>query len=243
MSILLDHVALLEEINEDTKKALLTHAIIQDMPNLVRDMLDKFSININSKYLENGSLILHKAATSGSLDCLKLLIALNYEVNMTNDEGETALHLAAGNGHSSCVETLIQGGAKPSPAPNWLIGDNQTPLMIAAYNNYHDVVKVLLPFSDINCLSEYGDSALHYAAGRGCKSTVRTLISSGAAVNQRNCYNATPLWIGVTKPDVLTVLLQSGAATNIPSTGIVNKVIHVFINQHLSPCVYMSLRF
>ena len=219
VSILLDHVALLEEINEDTKKALLTHAIIQDMPNLVRDILDKFSININSKYLENGSLILHKAATSGSVDCLKLLIALNCEVNMANDEGETALHLAAGNKHSSCVETLIQGGAKPSPAPNWLIGDNQTPLMIAAYNNYHDVVKVLLPFSDVNCISGYGDSALHYAAARGCTNTVRTLITSGAAVNQRNCYSATPLWIGVTKPDVLTVLLQSGAATDIPSTG------------------------
>ena len=87
-------MALLEQINEDTKKALLTHAIIQDMPNLVRDILDKFSININSKYLENGSLILHKAATSGSVDCLKLLIALNCEVNMANDEG--------GNGFTSC---------------------------------------------------------------------------------------------------------------------------------------------
>ena len=225
VSLLLDHVALLEEIDEDTKKALLVHAITHDRPSLVENMLDKFSIDINSKYLENGSSTLHKAATSGSLNCIKLLISLKCDVNVVNDAGETALHLAVGNGHSSCVEALIEGGAGASPAPNWLIGDNQTPLMIAAYNNYQDVVKILLPFSDVNCVSEYGDSALHYAAARGCRDTVRTLINSGAAVNQRNCCNATPLWNCVAKPDVLSVLLQAGAATDIPSTGIPTNVL------------------
>ena len=217
--MLLDHVAVMEEINEETKKALLTHAISQDRENLVRDLVTKFHIDINSRYLENGSTLLHKVATCGSLGCLKLLVELNCDVNNVNDEGETALYLASGNGSSSCVAALLQGGAKPCPAPNWLIGDNQTPLMIAAYNNYHDVVKVLLPYSNVNFASEYGDTALHYAAARGCKNTVVTLIEAGAAVNQRNCHNATPLWNGVIKHEVLKILLQSGAAADIPSTG------------------------
>ena len=214
----------MEEISEDTKKALLIHAITQDRENLVREMVQKFSIDVNSNYFENGSSLLHKAATCGSIECLKLLVDLDCDVNIVNDEGETALHLAAGCGNASCVGALLQGGAKPSPAPNWLIGDNQTPLMTAAYNNFHEVVEALLPYSDINCVSEYGDSALHYATARGCGDTVLALIRSGAAVNQRNCYNATPLWNGVTKYEVLNILLRSGAATAIASTGITTQI-------------------
>ncbi len=68
-------------------------------------------------------------------------------------------------------------------------------------------------------VSEYGDSALHYAAARGDASTVRALLSGGAEVNRRNCYSATPLWNSSTRHDTLTVLLGAGAATGVSSTG------------------------
>ena len=105
------------------------------------------------------------------------------------------------------------------PSSNWMIGDNQTPTMLAAYNNYPDVVDILIPLDDVNCCSEYGDTALHYAAYRGCVESVEALVAAGAAVNKRNCYGATPLWNGVCHIDVLKLLIKAGADVNVQSSG------------------------
>ncbi len=217
--MLLEHISVMEELTVETKKTLLTQAVTQDRENLVKSMSEKFAIDVNEGMLENGSSLVHKAASCGSVETLKLFVEMTCDLNTPNSEGETCLHLAAGNGNTECIPILIQGGARPVPAPNWLIGDNQTPLMIATYNNYYDTVKALLPHSDVTCVSEYGDSALHYASARGCHEIVSVLVQGGAAANQRNCYNATPLWNGVTNIRVLNIMLKAGALLDVPSTG------------------------
>lgn len=217
--VLLDYITVMEEMTVETKRTLLTQAVTQDKENLVKSMSEKFQIDVNGRILENGSSLVHKAASCGSVKTLGLFIEMECDLNTANSEGETCLHLAAGNGNTECIPILIQGGARPIPAPNWLIGDDQSPLMIATYNNFYETVKALLPHSDINCVSEYGDSALHYSAARGCHEIVAVLVQGGATINQKNCYNATPLWNGVTNITVLNILIRAGALLDIPSTG------------------------
>ncbi len=68
-------------------------------------------------------------------------------------------------------------------------------------------------------MSEYSDSALHYAAARGGVATVTALLRAGAAVNLRNVYDATPLWNCAVHVETLRAMLEAGAATDVPSTG------------------------
>ena len=62
------------------------------------------------------------------------------DVHQVNREGETALHLAADNGHVDVAKVLIQNGANP----NSVDVDNETPLHRAAQCGSFDVVSVLI---------------------------------------------------------------------------------------------------
>lgn len=48
-------------------------------------------------------------------------------------------------------------------------------------------------YARLDCINEYGDTALHIAAETGRASMVRVLVASGANKNIRNNYNRTPL--------------------------------------------------
>ena len=157
---------------------------------------------------------LQKAAALGAIQCLELLLKRGCDPNITDKEGETPLHQAAANGHVNCVQTLLLAGAKARPAPCWMLGDNQTPLMLATYNNFPDVVEVLIEASDVNVASEFGDTALHYAAFRGCECSVKVLLQTGADPNAANMYGATPLWNAACHADILQLLLDAGANVN-----------------------------
>ena len=100
--------------------------------------------------LENGCTLLHRGASCGATECVQLLLRCGADANLENADGENALHVAARIGSAGVLRTLLRAGANPSAtAPDWLIGDNQTVLMIAAYNNHCDVVTDLLPVSDV----------------------------------------------------------------------------------------------
>ena len=54
----------------------------------------------------------HMAASSGNLDCLKLLIEMGIDINAGGGPNHTStlLHEAAHNGHHLCVELLLDSG-------------------------------------------------------------------------------------------------------------------------------------
>ncbi len=216
---MLKHLSSDDDLDLLTKHTLLVSALNQDQLNLTKVLLDKFNIDVNEPLADSCHSLLHKAAGSGSVQCLKLLVEMGAQLDVTNTEGETPLHVAAANGHVESVNVLVNAGAVCKPAPNWMIGDNQTPLMLAAYNNYQDVVSALLEHDDIRLCSEFGDTALHYAAYRGNVQTVRDLLSRGAIVNAKNDYGATPLWNGACYSDICQTLIKAGAAIKIKSVG------------------------
>ena len=91
--------------------------------------------------------------------------------------------------------------------------------MLAAYHNCPEVVLALLPYEDVDCQSECGDSALHYCAFRGCFEGIQALIAAGANVNLRNQYGATALWNGACYLDIVKLLIKSGASIKVKSVG------------------------
>ena len=65
---------------------------------------------------------------------------LGADPNRRVDEGETALHFAAGNGRIGVVLILLEAGAKTDPVAS----DGATPLLLAAKNEHAEVVALLL---------------------------------------------------------------------------------------------------
>ena len=77
--------------------------------NLIRDGVD---INIRDT---SGNFPIHAAAQIGDDSILNHLLRNNASINATNQAHQTALHLAAKNGHKDAFDTLQQFGLKDSP--------------------------------------------------------------------------------------------------------------------------------
>ncbi len=86
--------------------------------------------------------------------------------------GDTALHLAAANGHLSIVETLLAHGADPSRQNDL----GHTPLFFASANGEAEVVSRLIAAgADMRRLSCDGRSARDVAANAECRFLFRAL--------------------------------------------------------------------
>ncbi|MDP2438892.1 MAG: ankyrin repeat domain-containing protein [archaeon] len=126
--------------------------------------------------------------------CLSLV-----DLDWPNPAGETSVWLAAATS-GSCFATLIQAGATV-PLPN------TAPYTPSILHN----ATILSSFGDHRALSyaldvlnvkpdqsnPYGDTALHFAAARGCMHACKCLIDKGANLNKRNPASATPLAFAV----------------------------------------------
>lgn len=114
------------------------------------------------------------------------------------------------------VIDLLRDGADPNQQN--LFGN--TPLNMAIYNGYEEIVAELLRFhANPNLASaNSGDFPLHLAAAIGKRQIVKYLLEAGADVNQANKTGKTPLLIAVSMgyKEIAEDLLAHGAKWNTP---------------------------
>ena len=129
------------------------------------------------------------------------------DVNTQDKYGETALHLAAANGHLNIVNTLLDNGSDINAQNK----HGETALHLAAANGHLNIVNTLLDNgSDINAQNKHGDTALHLATANEHLDVVNTLLNNEAKVDAQNLYGQTALyWAEENEnPDILQVLLD-----------------------------------
>ena len=116
----------------------------------------------------------------------------------------TALHLAAANGHTKTVTTLIKKEADINRANN----KGWTALHLAAAKGHKDIVTTLIEEgADINNANEEEVTALHLAAANGHLDIVTTLIEKGADINKANNQGLTALHLAAANnPEMVAVL-------------------------------------
>lgn len=140
-------------------------------------------------------------------DEIKELINNKVNVNTPDEENKfTALHYAARNGKTNIVRLLCNSGADVNTKITSTDLYGWTPLMLAAYNNQLDNVKILFfEKADVNLKNKKGQTALDLAISNKATETVEFLknpkISSFDLIKLR-LYNELLHLIDIKKVDV-----------------------------------------
>ncbi len=108
--------------------------------------------------------------------CLSTLTTNSYELN-------SALHLAAENGHVSCVQLLLNSKADPNFK---FQSGGSTPLLKAVKNGHSTCVEVLLKSgSDPNYKDYYARNALHYASKNNHTNSFQLLLDRSTPLDSK----------------------------------------------------------
>ena len=154
------------------------------------------------------------AAVNGRAEVVDILIAAKANVNLIDQNGESALMWAARVGNIEIVNSLLNAGADV----NLITNHGGTALMCAAVNRHTEVVDILIAANaDVNLINQYGASALMLAAHRGHAEVVKSLIKAKADVNlidQNGGDSALMSAAGNGHIEVFNLLLDEGAEVN-----------------------------
>lgn len=179
------------------------------------------SISSTSNQLNKLNKFLIQAAYEGKLNILKKLISYpNISLYYLNNNGNTAFHIAAAEGHVDCVAALIQAGMDVNLSNSHQV----TALHFAVRNNHLSVVKYLVGLKSLslNVQDSNGDTPLHDAAENEDIdiSITEALINAGASFSVKNYEDLDPIDVANNNDnDEVLVLLEEikNDATNTPS--------------------------
>ncbi|EED23299.1 glycerophosphocholine phosphodiesterase Gde1, putative [Talaromyces stipitatus ATCC 10500] len=121
------------------------------------------------KNISKSSAVLAMAVKANFVDIVQLLVEAGVDINYQDEQGETALHVAARFNHSQCARLLLEGTADqkantelPESTYSW------TPLFIACVDGSLAVVELLIKAgADLERPDSSGWTAKEHAALRG----------------------------------------------------------------------------
>ncbi|MCZ9955246.1 ankyrin repeat domain-containing protein [Brachyspira hyodysenteriae] len=172
----------------------------------------------------------------GDINKIRELLKQGTDVNGTNSEGWSALHVAVkANNTAVLKELLSQKWIDMNPVlpvdtilmdgDNKWYADGQTPLLLASYYGYADIVNMLLSYgADVLAKDSVDDAmAVHIASARGNANVVSVILDSSAArsagidiVNVGDNTGTTPLmWASMNNQvTVISALIKFKADVN-----------------------------
>ncbi|KAL7809400.1 ankyrin repeat-containing domain protein [Trichoderma aethiopicum] len=161
----------------------------------------------NAKFMANhqGRTPLHVAALEGSVPIIRALL-LGYDsereaefVSMVDNDGKTAIHLAAERGHSDVIEELLEHSRlRHAAVIDKQDQEDRTALFLASANGHLDVVRQLIRAGSIIYRTDKDrHMAIHLAARGGHLDVVRLLLDqlpSQVAVAMEKWRESLPDW-------------------------------------------------
>jgi death-associated protein kinase len=154
------------------------------------------------------------ACEEGNLAALEQLANVHrLSLLVSNEHGETPIHIAAGNGFDSIVSFLYaRGGQLGIPDRR---GD--TPLFWAARNGHSSVIHLIADKVDINAKNKNQETALHVATRYAQVTSAISLLEKGANIDIVDEHGETPLhiasWHGYTL--LLSILCRFGPTLDL----------------------------
>lgn len=113
-------------------------------------------------------------------------------VNASNSEGFTSLHIAAMHGQSDLMRLLLDAGAYPNVKTRQ---KGFTPLHLACQHQRVAAARILVQTGECNLDVQdvHGNTGLHYACFSGNAKLVELLVKDGAVVDLRNAEGKRPV--------------------------------------------------
>uniref|UniRef100_A0A8C1FH91 Ankyrin 3 n=1 Tax=Cyprinus carpio carpio TaxID=630221 RepID=A0A8C1FH91_CYPCA len=166
----------------------------------MEDGIDVESTDSNASYL--------RAARAGNLEKALDYIKSGVDINICNQNGLNALHLASKEGHVEVVAELIKLGATVDAATK----KGNTALHIASLAGQVDVVKELVTNrANINAQSQNGFTPLYMAAQENHLDVVKFLLDNGSSQSIATEDGFTPLAVALQQghDQVVSLLLEN----------------------------------
>lgn len=218
---ILSAIALKEKFNDkEWQKKVFTHALRTENYELIKNYLNSFdlkdvmddinlpiqhlilrasnkqlpaSVKIFFNQLEYSSAYLNELNNDPSEQIIDMLPII--DLNETDFEGNTLLHLAAKNGLAKLVTVLLENEMSMEDFNN----NGDTPLHLAAWQGHENIIQIC---KEHNVNLDVSNNvtrctALHYAAIRGFDSIFWLLIESGANISALNNDRRTSLELAI----------------------------------------------
>ena len=152
----------------------LTTQVLLDSEKWHSSTATRVSVRKNSP---KSSAVLALATKENFVHILRLLVAAGVDINYQDEQGETALHIAARLGNDDCARILLEGSSIQK-ANTELTEKNYewTPLFVASVDGNLDIVELLIEAgTDLERLDSSGWSAKEHATLRGHMDIARRL--------------------------------------------------------------------
>ncbi|XP_078127244.1 ankycorbin isoform X2 [Sander vitreus] len=130
-----------------------------------------------------------------------------------DNEGKSALHVAAARGQTDCLSVILAHGADLS----FTDAAGFNPLHLAAKNNHFECCKKLIQSKcPIDAVDSSGKAAVHHAAASGNIQTIQLLCELKSPINLKDADGLTPLLLSAkhAHAEVCCTLLDCGAEIN-----------------------------
>ncbi|CAN1211166.1 ankyrin repeat domain-containing protein [Tumidithrix helvetica PCC 7403] len=199
----------LPHLSNASPKPIQTHPSLT-LPTLKQSNLGKVLISRQDQ-------ILLQAIRVGDLASVKMALSAKANPNAPDENGETALMIAASNNHIEIVKLLLTYGANVNG------GSYQAgyPLMAAAREGHIEIVRLFLrKGAKVNLAADEGFTALDEAIEENRVDVVKLLLESGANPNHY-VSGSTPLYDAASNGyvKIVSLLIKHGADINAKSFG------------------------
>ncbi|MFT5153320.1 MAG: ankyrin repeat protein [Planctomycetota bacterium] len=155
-------------------------------------------------------LKLFLAARTGDVRILHALVDGGVDVDVTDADSKSSLHLAVVSNRADSVRALLERGADPEQSD----ADELTPLHLACLGDASECLKVLVEWgAHLECQSGDRSTPLIMSTTKGNVEAVRLLLEFGADVSARNDAGAHALLVACLndRSDLVDLLLEAGA--------------------------------
>ena len=209
------------QASDSNGSTVLHFASSNSNQEVVEFLLKLNEISVNATDNSNQTPLMHACYDGGRLDNIKMLIQNGADIQASDSNGSTVLHLASSNSNQEVVEFLLKlNEISVNATDNF----NQTPLMHACHDGGRlDNIKMLIqngaviPASDSN-----GSTVLHFASSNSNQEVVEFLLKlNEISVNATDNSNQTPLMYACYdggRLDNIKMLIQNGADIQMSSS-------------------------
>ncbi|XP_028406292.1 serine/threonine-protein phosphatase 6 regulatory ankyrin repeat subunit B-like isoform X2 [Dendronephthya gigantea] len=208
---------------------------------VVRELLaNKSKEQLRVVKADSGDSAFHYCARKKDVEMARILIDAGSAINLKNNDGQTAFHIAAYEGDEGMIKLLSTSNKLSAD-----IQDNydRTAVHIAAERGFSDIVEYLVDKVkvDVNFRAKTGDTLVHIAAQNGHSDTVLTLLKKGVPLHMPNKSGEVSLHAAVHcgHVGVVKALLNKGASVDTKTKDMYTPL-HIAV-QHRQPRVVQAL--